>query len=1116
METNSFENRPSNNLGAKFLDSQQMEQNFPDYHAFLYRIEEQREVASCMKENIQRGKYWQYYQAMYDNVYAILGGRGTGKSSVLQSMREKMVRTTDDIIFPVIMPETISDPHCSILGWVLATAEQIVKDIEENLQVLERNRGSRWIYDHMSSDSMGFFKDCHLLQNNKLRERYDTLKRDCIQESITASEFSYDDMIGLKVYRSQKQYELVANLNEFWSQVISIWQQIKIMQAKDSGKQIDKGSHPLIIIMFDDIDLVPERALELLNSTFQYFANPNIVIILTASEKVLEQVIWTKMLERMVGSNYQSLFIDFYSKESIKKGRKEMLSLESIDKMTQEYYDKVIPPADRYHLRKYYTISERITYRYSCIIQNFIPPEKDISTPLDMFLINTLRKLAEPDNKTFFICNAKGELHKAYLLIFGHKSRNIANACLAILNFVERILSLRKAGSSKHQLYDALLQLLIILISSNNLTKELRYQGIKLLNFDNEYEVKINYDEYWRLYSEKEEGLESENKRSAEYFDDWNEIERSSNPIGHHHKQLQSLNIQMAALMVMLVFVDNLRELANLSKTTQGQEQKTEKKEITKFSKALDWQEVKAANIFSTMINSSLQRKLKLKNTAWSWLAPFPKQVSINKFLMQFPFVPEHVDHYIGFNPFDFNKVQEYLFDIFYETINTNTDVNSKDEDIINTLIGFLVPNQNVEEPWVKTVFAMLSIHCSSMSKINPTILNFCMEDRKMLEDFSFGGQLKDRIQQCLKHFVYKDLTLEDDIEKLYNNITREKKRNHDTKKFNELCEKFGNASIDILFSEMNKSDNSAFFACSKERESFILWCAAQYIGNMPDHFIIENFANKVIKAVESAIKTVSLFIRQEGVIYITLDNCASLLNELDAIPLFSTAILDARSVCKAELEAAENLLTVPHEEADLLDEVPVNEPAKVRTEKIALASLLRYLKILRSAINQYQQSPDDDDNYIQGELIKGYFRLVSMLNPVIPFRQEIQIKKDPVDNDSSNQSPPFANDLLPSAWVALSLNVIEYLIPYYFSAKIYLATGIGNEDLHDDVVSGLYPNGQYVNQILKKLYNEILKPSNENTQGLVSEYSLKELLLEAKEQASQMFIEYLESNDNE
>lgn len=44
-------------------------------------------------------------------------------------------------------------------------------------------------------------------------------------------------------------------------------------------------------MIFDDVDLAPNRILEIFNTTVKYLSYPNIIVIVTAEEKLLNQVV---------------------------------------------------------------------------------------------------------------------------------------------------------------------------------------------------------------------------------------------------------------------------------------------------------------------------------------------------------------------------------------------------------------------------------------------------------------------------------------------------------------------------------------------------------------------------------------------------------------------------------------------------------------------------------------------------------------------------------------------------------------------------------------------------------------------------------------------------------
>ena len=67
---------------------------------------------------------------MYDNVFSIMGKRGTGKTSVVFTLQnmilEKYGRCYNDVVLPLIIPEAIPD-NCTVLGWILAIVKEEVK-----------------------------------------------------------------------------------------------------------------------------------------------------------------------------------------------------------------------------------------------------------------------------------------------------------------------------------------------------------------------------------------------------------------------------------------------------------------------------------------------------------------------------------------------------------------------------------------------------------------------------------------------------------------------------------------------------------------------------------------------------------------------------------------------------------------------------------------------------------------------------------------------------------------------------------------------------------------------------------------------------------------------------
>lgn len=1148
MEPAYFEKLPSNNLGAKYLDTKQMEANFPDYTNLLDRIEHQRELAKyvasfgnsagCSTAAAIGAISLRRFPQMYDNVFAILGGRGSGKSSVIQSLHEQMQNGEDnfDIVFPIIVPELISDPHCSILGWIMATAEEVIDSIEEQFRQLEREQGGRWVCDNMHCDPLSFFKDCHLQRNNKLRENYEALKRDCIPDYSFTSDFSYEDAVGIQVNLSQKQYDLAKNLNTFWNDVTTYWKNLKILQAKKERRNLSKVKTPLIILMFDDVDLVPERSLELLNSTFQYFTNPNIVLILTAAEKVLNQVIWTKMLERMIGSNYKSLFTDFYTRAGRQERAAQKTSLESIDRMAGEYYDKVVPPANRYSLRRYFTIAERKRYRYASIGQSVWLPEETVSIELEDFLSGQIKDLEDSTGTSTSLCDPAGKIRDVYLLMFGDKSRNIANGCLAILNCVARLkqcLSLGMGSTAWQTVYNALRQLLEILISSNGMTKEppLNY-GSLFYQTGKTGEVKINYNYIWEIYEKQRELIEDKytvsTVEAVEWMEDIDKRNEASLRLGQ--EELKSLQKQVSILLVMLNFADGLKAAVSGKLMDKTHGSKDGEDGICEIA---------------SMINSAAYSQLIDRKIAgdWSWLSLFPKKLSIDDFLLRFPYALEHVDRYAKFDPFDVVKTQEYLIDIFYKcSVNCDKKPRTKKRSSIEELIrngncppGTLLASEITNEPeWVKTVMAMLFLRYSGITEVDSSFLNFSRESRNILEIFSFSGHLNRKIKEGLIAFLKGDLsgsTLKKTVDKLFSNLDKMAKqigksvaeKTDPPEKIINVLNEFKNkesCSLSVLYNWYHTNIEE-----SDRQQVFKYFMAYRLASNTP--MTTEAFADWLIRLVENDIDMVGSYLKNQSCMELTDDTYGKILDLLNDIPVATDELRTARRACLNESEKSKKAFepskpseTRAHSDTFDGDGSSANDSTAKEAVMYPLNNLLNYLLILGRETG-HRQVYEPHLGYWFSELVRGYFDLSTLLDPTIAADESKEKNKAADESGEENKAADeseekhknkfdtlWAHDhnLSANSMIILVLDITERLLPTYFAAKL-LRKNV--RDLYSSAPSSMqYPLIENVSARVRATYQDLLDEKEDK--------DLFKMMSEVRDQVADLYIEYLEGNRNE
>lgn len=126
-------NSPQYKMGVKVMDWQQLQNVFPQHRNILESIEKYRQSINMeMIHHMDKQD-----NIMFDNVFSIMGKRGSGKTSVLYTLKKMIERDHPyDVVLPVVMPELI--PHSSeMIEWILALFEEKISEISEQLSKKE-------------------------------------------------------------------------------------------------------------------------------------------------------------------------------------------------------------------------------------------------------------------------------------------------------------------------------------------------------------------------------------------------------------------------------------------------------------------------------------------------------------------------------------------------------------------------------------------------------------------------------------------------------------------------------------------------------------------------------------------------------------------------------------------------------------------------------------------------------------------------------------------------------------------------------------------------------------------------------------------------------------------
>ena len=433
----SLEVVPHHKMGIKILHQEQLENLFPDYKSLLRRIEEHRTQIRGLRR--LRGNIDEQYNLMYDNIFSIMGKRGSGKTSAVLTLKQLLQNENAwDIILPIIMPEMIP-PECSMIGWILSLLEDIVTELD-NASI------------NKSEKSSGYFDGCMNQPKNSLVREYNKVKELCYSqfyqvkgtESFTAAVINTEQ-------QTQNSFNFSHELVKFWD---------RLVEAVRIAYEPPKDEEPLIYIMFDDVDLIPDAVISLLSTIVKYLSHPNLVIFVTADEELLYDVIENSMNQKLgkydelrAYSDVMNYFIGGEENADEENARKLKNQLSQKLKIVQEipklYGDKILPPSCRYYLQTFEKIEEKSMF-IEQVIQNLndgterkITLEEFVAGEIDRYL----QAIGVNQEKNFLKRN--GKFVRAYLVFWGETSRQLANETLILREFITRLIDIHKEFENK-------------------------------------------------------------------------------------------------------------------------------------------------------------------------------------------------------------------------------------------------------------------------------------------------------------------------------------------------------------------------------------------------------------------------------------------------------------------------------------------------------------------------------------------------------------------------------------------------------------------------------------------------------------------------------------------
>lgn len=472
-ESNGYKNAvfysPQHKMGVKALDEEQLINIFPSYISLQERIEEHRSYVNISR--IKRDTMSEYfkldeqYNMMFDNVFSIMGKRGSGKTSVVYTLKKKFEDAREnDVVLPIIISELIPD-SCEIIGWILSLLEDIVSKISKKLDIKRKN-----------SD---VFKTCRVKRS--LEEEYDKVKELCYSKAYNVEgEESFSQAVFNSERRTQNSFDFSRYLSQFWTSMVEAIREVHSLESEEE---------PLIYVIFDDVDLVPEKVWELLSTIVKYLSHPNVVVIVTAEEEMLYSVVKNTL----------------YAKMSNKaKVEKEIApSPQWFLEMAKLYVDKILPPSTRYYIESFESCTRKATF----VEQLKFSKSGDVSAKirLETFLENAIDdylKAIDSNSIGDDFLHYNGTFIKAYLLFWGDTSRQLGNECIIIEELTKNLKRVhnkyagtRNKTSYLQELYQVIYYFVFTTLNINN---KIRISSMELRTLVDNL---VSYQpEYWGIY----------------------------------------------------------------------------------------------------------------------------------------------------------------------------------------------------------------------------------------------------------------------------------------------------------------------------------------------------------------------------------------------------------------------------------------------------------------------------------------------------------------------------------------------------------------------------------------------------------------------------------------
>lgn len=323
-------NNVSKKFGSRILSDEEVRLTLPTYDKLLEQIEDMRD------DDWDEDKSKNLHNQKINNI-SILGARGTGKTSILKSLINKLEEENieenkckkdiilgKNVVLPMIVPENMSTSS-NLMSMILGLFKGIVDKLEKK-------------YDNKT-------RDCWFEKKSDISTQYlELVKKFCFIQpdfkSVPIKQYTTEnDYVEKSSQIYQSDIEFMACFNEFIN---------KLMTIKEGEEEKEEKNKRLIFVFIDDMDLSTQRCVDAVRTLLAYISHPRIVTILAGDLETFEEALTLDFIRQE-----QMVRADIFETKFVVANTEKDEYLERKKDLTYEYLKKVMPVVYRHNLREW-------------------------------------------------------------------------------------------------------------------------------------------------------------------------------------------------------------------------------------------------------------------------------------------------------------------------------------------------------------------------------------------------------------------------------------------------------------------------------------------------------------------------------------------------------------------------------------------------------------------------------------------------------------------------------------------------------------------------------------------------------------------------------------------